>query len=180
MINEFKNLFEFFSDTEFCPLCDKRLSISAALPYATSSEITGHKLIVSTVGGHELLNVALVDNFFVHSDPFPSYGNIFTDNIELQLIQQCKKYHYQHVGSAYLNFKTKRVVYICSNKKHIHERVDNNHFSISVQYEPKNQTSIKLTSSGSKTREIILNNADFDFSSKKKIISKLRTIQLLG
>jgi CRISPR/Cas system endoribonuclease Cas6 (RAMP superfamily) len=181
VITEFKNLFEFLGRTEFCPLCDKRLSVAAIFPNTSSSSLTGKRFILyNAINGEKMVDIDLVDNSFTCSTPPPPYINPLTNSIHLQIAQQCRKYHYQHVGSVFLDLSTKKVNLIQMDKIHLHEKVDNSHFAVAVFYSPINVTSIKITNGGSKTKEITFDNVDFDLSSKKKITSKLRTIQLLG
>jgi|ERR1700722_6356827 len=181
MITEFKNLYDFFSYAEFCPLCEKRLSYTAILPIATSSILNGQRFIVySSLNGEKILDIDLVDNSFCISTPPPPYVNIFTNTIHLQIRQQCRKYHYQHIGSVFLHIGTKTINLIQLDRKHLHEQVNNSHFAIAVSYGNRNETSVKITPCGSKTKEVTFNCSDFDLSSRKKIISRLRTIQLLG
>ena len=91
--------------------------------------------------------------------------------------QQCKKYHFQCYIEAVVNNKTLSISNIKLNRIHFVKQVGSTHFVVSSHYDVST-TSVVITTNA-EMREVILPVFDFDFS-KKLLIQKLNTIELLG
>ena len=173
----FKNLFTFLESPEFCPLCNKRLSVVSGTQYITFSLLTAKHFILYSFD-NEAFKINLIDNSFIYFDNPALYAKNITNTFELKIIKQCNRYHYQHMANVVLNLDTKFVDYIYTTNKHINEKSNKNYYSININY-PENKTNIKITSGGNKTRELILSGTKLDLDNKKKILRKLRVIEIL-
>jgi len=93
--------------------------------------------------------------------------------------KQCNKYHFFYNGVAFLTKERLAITDIKLEKYHFVRIQGPLHFVVNGNF-MMSSTSIRITTPGFNTKEIVLPFTNFDLSSKKKIDTKLRTIQLLG
>lgn len=184
----FKNLFDFFSYIEFCPLCKKRLTETITFPSSVAA-LTGTELII--IAGSFLDNPeqSLFDNDIFWKkitinllDNSVSRSYNLCNNEENNTIiigRQCNKYHFHYNGTANLS-KTKLILDAIKLDKYHFIRIHKDiHFTINADLQ-QSTTSIRMTAQDFHTRELVIPFVEFDLSSKKKIDTKLKHIQLLG
>lgn len=174
----FKNLYDFFSYIEFCPLCRSRTIETSTFPLSASQgpDLNGRELIFydfSTPWDKYTIN--LLDNSIGGGYRKSSYE----ENCKIVIGRQCTKYHFFYNGTATLSKRKSIIENIFLDKYHFIRIHGTTHFTVNGSLE-KSFTSIRITTEDFKTREIILPFIDFNLSSKKKIDAKLRNVQLLG
>lgn len=103
----------------------------------------------------------------------------YPENATITIGKQCNKYHFYYNGTASLIKGRLTVSDITLDKYHFVRIHGPLHFVVNGNL-IKSSTSIRITTPGFNTKEIILPFTHFDLSSKKKIDTKLKTIQLLG
>ena len=173
---EFKNLYSFFNHIEFCPLCKSRLSTIITFQNSTCEVNNKHLTIHSDEFPKDNFTVDLLDNTISDSYLLSLAGQ---NNYELLIKRICLKYHFYYGGMA--NFSNdyvsiNNIKLISYHFIRIHGPV---HFAINSDV-IKSSTSVRITTSDFRIRELNLPFVNFDLSSKKKIDNKLKNIQLLG
>lgn len=176
MAREFKNLYDFFEYSEFCPLCNKRTEQTIIGPRIDSIrdyEFKNNNLIFYNEKHAQTLLINTLDNSINY------LGNKQYENTlyELSISQCCKKYHFLYDCQIKLDLTQSKVDSILLDRIHFLHRVDASYFSINT-YFLKDITDIKITKNNL-TKQFILPIICFDFKNKKTIMHKLQNIQLL-
>lgn len=177
---QFKNLFDFYSYIEFCPLCKSRTSANStisALKIPTSPCIMRGQELVFVEYSRPLqrLSINLLDNTISRNYSDSSY----MDKCFISLGRVCNKYHFYYEGSATLLKDSLTVSDITVDKYHFVRMHGSLHFVVNGSFS-KSTTNIRITTPGFHTKLLDLPFINFDLSSKKNIDAKLKTIQLLA
>lgn len=172
---KFKNLYDFFDYIEFCPLCRGRMSATVGLSGISSYELSNKELALQDMGSSKRFTINLIDNYI--SNNYLISVNPVVD--EIVVGKQCSKYHFFYNGVAILSKSDLLIRNIVLDKYHFIRIHGPTHFTVNGSL-VSSTTKIRITTENFNTREIVLPFVDFDLSSKKRIDTKLRNIQLLG
>lgn len=164
-MESFPNLFSFFSYIEFCPLCKARTTECVIYPTTQCTLSSKNILLFDDVS--KSFSINLLDNSIS--------GNYSRKSDELIIGKRCNKYHFFYSGSATIS--NTHINNISLNKLHFIRIHNMTHYVINNSFET-NITSIRVTENF-QTQEISLPLIEFDFSSKKKLDTKLNHIRLL-
>ena len=187
-IVSFKNLIDFFSFIEFCPICKSRTTETFILP-SSVAELSGKELIILAGSftddkepppiEYDIFWKKFTINLFDNTISSNYSLSDFPSTISLIIGRQCNKYHFHYNGIANIS-KAKLILdSITLDKYHFIRQLGSNHFTVNNSFS-KSATSIRLTTPDFQTREITLPFIEFDLSSKKRIDHKLKSIQLLS
>lgn len=130
-----------------------------------------HHLVMNGTTNNPNIYIDLVDNTFGILPQNPNNGKLYIG-------QQCKKYHYQVYIEANINENRRCLENIKLNRQHFVKQIRDAHFVINSRYD-QGTTLAVITNKTADMREIVLPVIDFDFH-KKKLIARLRTIELLA
>jgi hypothetical protein len=172
----FKNLYDFFNYIEFCPLCKNRLSLSASLFGTKSCETNYGELVFYPIAPDKKFSIDMLNN-----NVSESYADcvLQAEICRLIIARSCSKYHFSYNGVAEIHKDKLNINNICLDKYHFVRIHGPAHFTVNGSF-IDNTTNIRITTPDFKTKELTLSLISFDFTSKKKIDSKLRNIRLLG
>lgn len=176
MSTSFDNLYDFFNYIEFCPLCKNRTTSFITSPGGITCGMDNKELTIyssSSTSTHQF-SINLFTNEV--SKPYSIYRS---GTSQIIVGKQCNKYHFFYNGVLDISGKELLVKRIRLDKYHFIRMHGTTHFTVNGSL-LSGSTNIRITTPDFQTKELSLPLIDFNFSSKKKIDSKLRNIQLLG
>lgn len=178
MVPKFINLFDFINYIEFCPICRKRLELSVFVSFAFQTDswkLNNNCLNLFSQYHFNNISIDLINNSVVLNGYFDSLKT----SSSFTIFKECKKYHFYYSGTCNL-LKNKLIIDDIILEKYHFIRIlpISKHFVVNTNF--TNNTTTVILTTDYVSKEWAMPIIDFDFSSKKKIDNKLKTIQLLG
>jgi len=180
VLRKFKNIFDFLSLAEFCPLCGSRLSLTIS-PYVAkqlnlySGSYMGYET-VELLGQYLYLYTNCDENYTtinINTNAIEHYN--YTHFVEIEIGQRCNKYHFGYYGGLSSSDGLKIDGIYC-HADTFTQITPSTHYTVSNNY-LMNKTSIVATFSDKRTDTFNVSLVDFNLY--KAITDTLENIMLL-
>ena len=186
MLRKFKNIFDFLSLAEFCPLCGSRLSLTIKPLLDKHPDYYTHQIYETAelLGPYLYLYTSADDSYStinINTNVIEHYN--YTHFVEVEIGQRCNKYHFAYYGTL-ASPDGLKVSDIYCNSDTFTQITPNVHYTVSNNY-LLDKTVIFATFNDKRTDKLDLSLVEFNLYSggrkrnRKVITDTLENIMLL-